>query len=105
MPRHSRRVFSAAFKAEVLRELLTGQRSHAELCREHQLSPSLLTLWKDAALERLGLLFEDRQQRDPQQARIDDLEQLVGRQTLELEILKKASRRLHGHPDTNGRSS
>lgn len=89
MPRRTRRVFTAAFKAQVLRELLCGQRSHAELCREHQLSPSLLTLWKEAALDRLGLLFEDPQQRDPQQARIDELEQLVGRQTLELEILKK----------------
>ena len=85
MPRRTRRNFTAAFKAEVLRDLLAGQRSHAELCREHQLSPSLLTLWKDAALERLDVLFQDAQQRDPQQARIDELERLVGRQALELE--------------------
>ena len=32
--------------------IATG-RNLAELCREHQLSPSLLTLWKDNALERL----------------------------------------------------
>jgi transposase len=105
MPRRTRRVFTAAFKAEVLRELLGGQRSHAELCREHQLSPSLLALWKDTALDRLQLLFQDQEQRDPQQARIDELERLLGRQALELEILKKASRRLPGHPGNNGRSS
>jgi len=79
MPRRTRRVFTPAFKAEVLRELLAGQRSHAELCREHQLSPSLLTLWKDTALEHLQLLFQERQERDPQQARIAELEQLHGR--------------------------
>jgi transposase len=105
MPRRTRRAFSATFKAEVLRDLLGGKRSHAELCREHQLSPSLLTLWKESALQRLPLLFQEHEQRDPQQARIDELEQLLGRQTLELEILKKASRRLPGHPVTNGRSS
>ena len=50
MPRRMRRTFSATFKAEVVRELLTGKRSAAELCREHQLSPSLLSLWKESAL-------------------------------------------------------
>ena len=105
MPRRTRRSFDAAFKAEVLRELLGGQRSHAELCREHQLSPSLLTLWKDTALGRLQALFEEPRQKDPQQARIDELEQLLGRQTLELEILKKVSRRLPGPPGASGSSS
>lgn len=105
MPRRTRRVFPSTFKAEVVRDLLTGKRSHAELCREHQLSPSLLTLWKDTALERLHVLFQVEEQRDPEQARITELEQLVGRQTLELEILKKASRLLPGGPDRNGRSS
>jgi transposase-like protein len=105
MPRRARRTFTAAFKAEVLRDLLAGKRSAAELCREHQLSPSLLALWKDTALERLPQLFREAEQRDPQQVRIAELEQLVGRQALELELLKKASRLLPGSPDRNGRSS
>jgi transposase len=105
MPRRTRRVFTATFKAEVIRDLLTGKRTHAELCREHQLSPSLLTLWKESALQRLTLLFQADEQRDPEQARIAELEQLVGRQTLELEVLKKASRLLPGNPGRNGRLS
>src|SRR4051794_26204035 len=94
MPRRMRRQFTAAFKAEVVRDLLTGKHSAAELCRQHQLSSSLLALWKEAALDQLPLLFQTHEDRDPQQARIADLEQLVGRQALELEILKKASRLL-----------
>jgi transposase-like protein len=105
MPRRTRRVFTPTFKAEVVRDLLTGKRTHAELCREHQLSPSLLTLWKESALERLHVLFQAEQQRDPEQTRIAELEQLVGRQTLELEVLKKASRLLPGNSDRNGRLS
>jgi transposase-like protein len=105
MPRRTRRVFTPTFKAEVVRDLLTGKRTHAELCRQYQLSPSLLTLWKESALERLSVLFQTEEQRDPEQARIAELEQLVGRQTLELELLKKASRLLPGSPDRNGRSS
>src|SRR5262249_45987642 len=105
MPRRTRRVFPPAFKAEVLRELLTGKRSPAELCRQHQLSPSLLALWKDTALERLPLLFQDHEERDPTQARIAEREHLVGRQTLELKVLKKAWRLLPGSRDRSGRSS
>jgi len=105
MPRRTRRTFTPTFKAEVVRDLLAGKRSHAELCREHQLSPSLLTLWEDNALERRHLLFQEPEQRDPQQTRRAELEQLVGRQTLELELLKKVSRLLPGSPDRNGRSS
>lgn len=104
MPRRMRRKFTASFKAEVVRDLLTGKHSAAALCREHQLSPSLLSLWKESALEQLQLLFQAQEQRDPQQARIAELEQLVGRQALELEILKKASRLLSGNPGGNGRS-
>ena len=105
MARRTRRSFTPAFKAEVLRALLAGDRTHAELCREHQLSPSVLTLWKESALERLALLFQEPEQRDPQQARIAELEQLLGRQALELELSKKAARLLAGSPDRNGRSS
>ena len=105
MPRRARRSFPAEFKTQVVLDLITGRRTQAELCREHQLSPSLLALWKDTALERLPQLFREAEQRDPQQVRIAELEQLVGRQALELELLKKASRLLPGSPDRNGRSS
>ena len=105
MPRRTRRRFTSTFKAKILRDLLAGKCTHAELCREHQLSPSLLTLWKDTALDRLSQLFQEAEQRDPQQLRIAELEQLIGRQALELELLKKASRLLPGSPDRSGRSS
>ena len=104
MPRGKRRVFTPQFKVDVVLALLSGQRTQAELCREHCLSPSLLALWKHTFQQRLPLLFQGEEQRDQGLARIADLEQLVGRQALELEVLKKASRLLPGSPDRNGRS-
>lgn len=101
----TRRTFTAEFKAQVVLELVGGQRSPAELCRQHQLSPSLLTLWKDTFLERLPLLFGDDARLGQEQARVAELEQLVGRLALELEILKKASRLLPGSTAKNGRWS
>ncbi len=103
MPRRIRRQFTADFKAQVLRDLLTGKHSAAELCREHQLSASLLGLWKETALTQLAVLFTTEAERDPEQARLAELEQLVGRQALELEVLKKASRLRSGPAAGNGR--
>ena len=105
MPRRARRSFTPEFKAQVVLDLLRGERSQAELCRLHQLSPSLLALWKDAFLERLPLVFQADEWRSQDQQRIADLEQLVGRQALELEILKKATRLMRGPANAGGRSS
>ncbi len=105
MPRRARRSFTPEFKAQVVLDLLRGERSQAELCRLHQFSASLLVLWKDAFLERLPLVFQADEQRSQERQRIADLEQLVGRQALELEILKKASRLMNGLANAAGRSS
>src|SRR5262245_11743195 len=53
MPRRTRRTFTPEFKARVALEALTGAASQAELCRRHQLNPTLLALWKATLLERL----------------------------------------------------
>jgi transposase-like protein len=104
MPR-SRRSFSDHFKAQVVIELLSGAASQAELCRKHNIQAALIGRWKTTVVERLHTLFQENAQASTEQARIAELEQLVGRQALELEILKKASRMLGGLPSRNGRSS
>ncbi len=104
MPRR-RRSFSADFKARAVLDVLTGAASAAEVCRRHQIKPNLLALWKATLLERLPSVFErdDTPGADPQ--RVAELEQLLGRQAYELEVLKKASRLLNGPSSANGRSS
>jgi len=98
-----RRKFSPQFKAEVVLEVLSGSRSQAEICRMHDLSPNLLALWKAAFLERAPSLFEpDTPRRDERAERIDELERVLGRMTLENELLKKASSRLASHSSKNG---
>jgi transposase-like protein len=103
MPR-TRRSFSPQFKAKVVVDLLTGAVSQAELARKHGLKPDLIARWKTEALARLPELFAGDDQAHQHQARIAELEQVLGRQTCELEVLKKASRLLTGPPAANGRS-
>ena len=85
-----RRRFTPEFKAQVVLEVLSGVQSPAEVCRRHALSPNLLTTWKATVLERAHTLFQGDEQRDEDQARIAELEQLLGRATRQIEILKIA---------------
>jgi transposase len=98
-----RRRFTPEFKAQIVLEVLTGGQSPAEACRKHALSPNLLTTWKTIFLERAHTLFQGDEQRDEDQARIAELEQLLGRATRQIEILKKTSTLLDAASTRNGR--
>ena len=87
-----RRRFTPQFKAEVVIEALSGQGSQAELCRRHNLSDEQLSKWKHQLIENAAALFEstDKQSNDSKQ-QIAQLEQLVGKLTMALDVQKKAS--------------
>ncbi len=97
-----RRKFTAEFKAHVVLDLVSGAKSTAELCRKHQLNPQLLARWKTEFLERAPLLFEQEAMHSQEQERIAELERVVGRLTMHLEIAKKASSMLSSQPNRNG---
>ena len=87
-----RRRFTAQFKAEVVLECLSGHSSQAELCRRHHLSDDQLSKWKHQLLDNAATLFESTDKHNTAaEQRIAQLEQLVGKLTLALDIQKKAS--------------
>ena len=86
----TRRTFNAEFKAKVVLEIISGSRSIAEACQEYNLKVDLLSHWKAQFLSNASKVFESASEVDPQQARIAELERLAGKQSLEMEILKKA---------------
>lgn len=98
-----RRNFTPEFKARVVLEVLSGIKSPAEACREYEIKSDLLSHWKNILLERAALVFQNQERHSREQARIAELERLVGRQALELEILKKASSLWNGRSSRGGR--
>ena len=90
----TRRNFSAEFKAKVVLEIIGGSKSAAEVCREYNLKPDLVSHWKNQFMTNAAQVFENGTKVDPQQARIEELERLAGKLSLELEITKKALRLL-----------
>ena len=91
MAKQKRKNFTPEFKAKVVPEALRGESSQAELCRRHNLSEEQLSTWKRQLLENAASLFESRDKSSKEATeRIAELEQLVGRLILAIDIPKKA---------------
>ncbi len=86
-----RRSFTATFKTQVVLDLLTGRKSMAHICRDYELKEQVVYRWKAEFLDRADTIFGGDAQQQRAQERIAELERLVGRLTLELEVAKKAS--------------
>ena len=86
-----RRTFTPEFKARVVLEELSGIKDRAEICREYQLRPQVFARWREEFLERAPEIFATEPSRGDEQARIAELERMIGRLTMELEAAKKAS--------------
>jgi len=84
-----RRRFSPAFRREVVGELLSGACSLAQLSRRHDVSSGLILYWKKR-YEETGLAEGPSAGEKRSLARIAQLERMVGRLTMENELLKKA---------------
>jgi len=92
MTRH--RSHSAAFKRQVAEEFIAGETLHA-LSKRHDISRQLVRIW--VGKFEAGALDDDMQAADliqEYEAKIAALERMVGRQALELELLKGALRHL-----------
>jgi len=102
-----RRAYTAQFKFETIVEVLRGEKSNAQICRERNVTESLLYRWKQDFLDRAPGIFEDQRSRDQvaeeREQRIVELERMVGRLTMEIEVLKKARSILGSEWQTNGR--
>ena len=99
----SRRKFSAEFKTEVVLQVLSGEKSLAEVCREQQLSAQMVGNWKQQFLAHASRAFESEANNSAEQARIAELEQMVGKLTMQLEIAKKATSIANSLVNRNGR--
>ena len=82
---------SAAFKRQVAEEFIAGETLHA-LSKRHDISRQLIRIW--VGKFEAGALDDDVQAADliqEYEAKIAALERMVGRQALEIELLKRLS--------------
>ena len=84
------RTWTIQQKLEIVLAGLRGDRSVAEVCREHQISEALYYGWRDKLLEGGAERLSGKEERTELaelRKRVRDLERTLGRKTYELEIL------------------
>ena len=84
------RTWTVAQKLEIVLAGLRGDRSVAEVCREHQISENLFYAWREKLLEGGSERLAGKEERTELvelRRRVRDLERTLGRKTYELEIL------------------
>ena len=99
----NQRSFSVEFKRQVIEELLSGESRPAQLCRRHNITSSLLYYWKKQYGR--GKFNNEPTAEAALTDRIEKLERLVGRLTLENEFLKKGLQSSLSQHQRNGKSS
>ena len=99
----NQRSFSLEFKRQVVEELLSGESRPAQLCRRHNISSSLLYHWKTQYSR--GKFDNEPAEEAALKDRIEKLERLVGKLTLENELLKRGLQNSLSQSRRNGRSS
>jgi transposase len=97
------RSFSQEFKRQVIEELLSGESRPAQLCRRHNITMSLLYHWKRQYSR--GKYNNEPTEEAALKDRIEKLERLVGKLTLENEFLKKGLQYNLNQSRRNGKSS
>jgi transposase len=97
------RSFSLEFKRQVVEELLSGESRQAQLCRRHNISSSLLYHWKKQYSR--GKFNNEPTEEAALKDRVEKLERLVGKLTLENEFLKKGLQHNLSQQRRNGKSS
>lgn len=95
------RQHSREFKFEVVREVVSGAKRPAQVCRERELSEGLLLRWRKEYEMRGEAAFGPPLEGEKRalERRVDELERFCGQLALENAVLKKA---LRGSPSRNG---
>jgi len=99
----NQRNFSVEFKMQVVEEVMSGESRPAQICRRYNISSSLLYHWKRQYSR--GKFNNEPTEEAALKDRIEKLERLVGKLTLENEFLKKGLQNSVRQSQRNGKSS
>jgi transposase len=83
------RKFTAEFKAKVVLDMLTNNKSLSQASREYGIKDSVLSRWRQEFVERAPQLFEQPNNQRSSEERVAELERMVGRLAMQVEAAKK----------------
>ena len=90
-----RRRFTREFKQQVVREVEAGK-SQAQAAREYEVLPAVIARWRTEVRRYAERAFAGNGNTYKDEVRLAELERMVGRLTMDNDLLKKALLRLEG---------
>jgi len=90
------RTYTREFKLDLVRQVTTGDRRPAQVCREHNLAESVLLRWRKEYEARGEAAFTEKQlsKDEALEQKIAELERFCGQLALENRVLKKSLERM-----------
>ena len=89
---NKRKRYSAAFKAKVALEALSGEKTMSELSAKYGVHPNMIAGWKRKAVEKMVDVFSGKGTgpNPANESQIKDLHAKIGQLTVERDFLSKA---------------
>ncbi len=95
------RTHTGEFKLDVGKQIATGEKRPAQVCRAHQLAESVLLRWRKEYEQRGEQALSPRQLSGAEtlETKVAELERFAGQVALENQVLRKALSRAQSHTD------
>lgn len=93
---NKRNRYTAEFKTKIVLEVLREEQTVNEIASKYELSPVMVSRWKAEFMERASMVFGQKtkdmeKMKKEYETKQENLEQLVGQLTVEVNWLKKKS--------------
>ncbi|PIY78606.1 MAG: hypothetical protein COY82_01605 [Parcubacteria group bacterium CG_4_10_14_0_8_um_filter_35_7] len=85
----TRRKFNPQLKFKIVLEAIKRKGSHTEIARQYDIHPQMVTNWKREFFQKGSSVFEKEQKKESASKKIEELEKIIGQQTIEIQLLKK----------------
>lgn len=83
------RKFKPQLKFQIVLESIKHERSNTEIARQYGIHPQLLVNWKREFIRKGPSLFAESRKRKDDDKKKEELEKIIGQQTIEIQLLKK----------------
>ena len=80
--------YTAKFKFQIVLELLSGEKTAAQVAKAYGIHPNTANAWRSAFLEKGAEVFSQKSMIAEYERRIAEMEQLLGKKELEIALLK-----------------
>jgi transposase-like protein len=87
MARTGRRI-SSRLKFQVVLELLSGEKTPAQIAKAYGVHPNSVGIWKKRFLEQGPQIFENESAGTGAEKKLADMERLLGKKEVEIALLK-----------------